>query len=166
MIDNVLERIERRLPDGDYRNIAGRGLRAQVREAGRFVAVVTVGTLVIYSLLAAVGVFGLGMAAPSSPVDEEQREGSLIGVHVSEGVGSSMEPTISEGDRAICLEADEPEEGDIVVIESEALGSSHDVRHRVIDLGEETVLTQGDNNSEPDERVPREAVLCTVVWHE
>lgn len=76
--------------------------------------------------------------------------------------GGSMEPTLSVGDVIISRDIGEGSlrVGDVVTIEDvDGLYT-----HRVVEVGAETIRTQGDANDSPDaEPVPREAVLARMV---
>lgn len=76
-----------------------------------------------------------------------------------------MEPTLSIGDVLVTRSVDDATSlrvGDIVTIE-DADGL---YTHRVVELGPETVRTQGDANETPDaEAVPRDAVVAHTVGH-
>lgn len=87
------------------------------------------------------------------------------GIWVSRGVGGSMQPTLGPGDLALCTDRVEPEVGDIVVVEAGVL-SDRPVRHRVVDLDDDHVVTKGDANRLPDPAVDRGDLKCSVVWHE
>lgn len=73
----------------------------------------------------------------------------------------SMEPTIMADDLIIVKEAEELELGDIVVYQSNSIL----VVHRIVDLGPDTVITQGDANNAPDEPVRKEMIKGTVLFH-
>lgn len=79
--------------------------------------------------------------------------------------GGSMEPTLSIGDVLVTRPVDDATSlrvGDIVTIE-DADGL---YTHGVVELGQETVRTQGDANETPDaEAVPRDAVVAQTVGH-
>jgi|GEM_PF-4049847 len=109
---------------------------------------------------------GAAVGLHDNPPVEDGLDTSATGVYLSTGLGGSMEPTLSPGDRALCLSWVDYEEGDIVVIDGDAIGSSHDVRHRVVEIEDDHVVTKGDANDYRDEPVARSEVVCTVVWHE
>lgn len=106
------------------------------------------------------------VAASAPAVYDSAQEESVVGVWVATGHGTSMEPTMSPGDRALCVAYIEPEIGSVVAVDGAALGNSHDVRHRVVQLNETHVATKGDNRDSRDDVVPRQAVRCTVVYSE
>lgn len=91
---------------------------------------------------------------------------SPAGIYVTTGYGDSMEPTMEDGARALCVEHVEANVGDVVAVEGEAVGSSHDLRHRVVERNETHVWTFGDGNDDPDDPAPIDAIRCTVVWVE
>jgi hypothetical protein len=96
----------------------------------------------------------------------ELKSYSLFGVWLTEGVGNSMEPTLSEGDRALCIAHLEPAVGAVVAVDGNATGSSHDVRHRIVAMNATHITTKGDGNDLEDDPVPRDALKCVVIWGE
>ena len=76
-------------------------------------------------------------------------------------LSGSMEPTLSRGDLIIVKQTDgEFEKGDIVVFQ--------DVRslvvHKIVSVGEETVVTRGDANNADDGPILKENVLGEVIF--
>ena len=71
----------------------------------------------------------------------------------------SMEPAIMTDDLILVSAREEYEVGDVVVYQS----GSMLVVHRVVELDETTVTTQGDANQVPDAPVERAAVKGTVI---
>ena len=71
----------------------------------------------------------------------------------------SMEPTIMVDDLIIVAETDGYEAGDVVVYQS---GASLIV-HRIVEIGPDTVTTQGDANNAPDAPVRKEMIKGEVV---
>ena len=174
--DHPKKETNRRLSDQTDRSLGAleqRG-RAAARRAGVIGSSLIVGVLVGYLLLAAVGVYGLGMEPPQEdPEIRQAAEGhiksSAVGIYVSEGRGGSMSPTIEPGATAVCLGGLPISEGDIVVVDGEAakgLEGATDVRHRVVEDRGDEVVTKGDGNSFRDDPVDREAVRCRVIWAE
>jgi hypothetical protein len=142
----------------------GRPPRHRARALAR-VAAESVGVFVL--VMASVWSWGVvGAAAGVHDEPPADVEGSAIGLHVGEGRGTSMAPTLPEGSTAVCVEGLDVEEGDVVVVEGEAIGSSHDVRHRVVEERDDTIVTKGDANDYRDDPVDRGDVVCRVVWAE
>ena len=71
----------------------------------------------------------------------------------------SMEPTIMADDLILVAEQESYEIGDVVVYQSGSIL----VVHRIIDMDETTVTTQGDANNAPDSPVRREQIKGEVV---
>ena len=71
----------------------------------------------------------------------------------------SMEPAIMADDLIIVAEAEDYQVGDVVVYQS----GSVLVVHRIVELGPDTVTTQGDANNAPDEPVRKEMLKGKVV---
>ena len=71
----------------------------------------------------------------------------------------SMEPTIMADDMILVKEADSFREGDIVVFQSGSIL----VVHRVLEVQEDSLLTQGDANNAPDEPVALKDVKGIVI---
>ena len=86
-------------------------------------------------------------------------------IAISEGYGDSMEPAMSEGDRHLCLDPELPgvsvERGDVVSFEHPV--SENHIRHRVIKMDDDQIVTQGDNNSYTDAPITDEHVRCVIV---
>ncbi len=76
-------------------------------------------------------------------------------------LSGSMEPEFSKGDLIIVAEAESYKKNDVVVFND---GSSL-VVHRIIEEGEDTVITQGDANSTADEPIERGAIKAKVLFH-
>lgn len=75
-------------------------------------------------------------------------------------LSGSMEPTFSAGDLIVVQETDVLSVGDIVVYQS---GGSL-VVHRIIQAGEEAIITQGDANNVDDGVIQRSAVKGKVLF--
>ena len=71
----------------------------------------------------------------------------------------SMEPTIMADDLILVAEAEDYRVGDIVVFQS----GNMLVVHRVVELGPDTVTTQGDANNAPDDPVRKEMLKGKVI---
>ncbi len=82
-----------------------------------------------------------------------------LGVTVSRVLTGSMEPALSPNDLIVIRKTDTLSEGQIVVYQS---GSSLTV-HRILELGEDEVVTKGDANNAPDDPIPRE-LIKGEVW--
>jgi len=80
------------------------------------------------------------------------------------GTGTSMQPTINEGDAITIVPTEDINIGDIVLI---LLSLDHLVVHRVIEIGtrwgRKYVKTKGDNREEPDPPRAIEFVKGKVV---
>ena len=74
-------------------------------------------------------------------------------------LSGSMEPTIMLDDVILVAKQDSYEEGDIVVYQSNRVL----VVHRIMEVGPDTVITQGDANNAPDEPVRKEMLKGKVV---
>ena len=75
-------------------------------------------------------------------------------------LSGSMEPTFSKGDLIVVKETDVVAVDDIVVYQD---GGSL-VVHRVIDMADGTITTQGDANNAADDPIERSAVKGTVLF--
>lgn len=82
-----------------------------------------------------------------------------FGIGMAVVLSGSMEPTILLDDVIVVAEQDSYEEGDIVVYQSGQLL----VVHRIIEVGPDTVITQGDANNAPDEPVRKEMIKGEVI---
>lgn len=71
----------------------------------------------------------------------------------------SMEPTIAVDDLIVVAEKDSYELGDVVVYQNGPIL----VVHRIVELGPDTVVTQGDANNAPDEPVRKEMIKGEVI---
>ena len=78
--------------------------------------------------------------------------GTGVPVHFAEVSGSSMEPTLVEGDILIGFETDSIETGDVVIVQDESCFESEYVVHRVVDVTDNGYVTQGDNNPITDQK--------------
>jgi len=83
----------------------------------------------------------------------------ILGFSHVKVMSGSMEPEINVGDLLIVQEKDSYEAGDIVTYSS---GNSL-VTHRVIEVVETHVMTQGDANNTADPEVPKETIHGRVV---
>jgi signal peptidase len=82
-----------------------------------------------------------------------------FGYGISVVLSGSMEPTLSVHDLVLIRETPAVETGDVVVYQSE----NELIIHRVISVGEDTLITQGDANSSADEPISRSAVKGVLV---
>jgi len=71
----------------------------------------------------------------------------------------SMEPTIMTDDLIIVAASGDYAEGDVVVYQNGPML----VVHRIVELGPDTVITQGDANNAPDAPVRKEMIKGEVV---
>jgi signal peptidase len=82
-----------------------------------------------------------------------------FGYGVSVVLSGSMEPTLSVHDLVLIRETPAVKAGDVVVYQSE----NELIIHRVISVGEDTLITQGDANSSADEPISHGAVKGVLV---
>ena len=75
-------------------------------------------------------------------------------------LSGSMEPTISVDDLVIVKRAEEIKKGDIIVFYDE---KGNEVIHRVIDIDDDTITTQGDANNTADTPISRDKVCGKYV---
>lgn len=83
-----------------------------------------------------------------------------FGIGAAIVLSGSMEPTFSAGDLIVVKETDTVAVDDIVVYQD---GGSL-VVHRVIDMADGSITTQGDANNAPDDPIERSAVKGTVLF--
>ena len=84
-----------------------------------------------------------------------------FGVGAAVVMSGSMEPTLSTGDLILVRRADEAKVGDIVVYEAE----NHLIVHRIIEMSDDSITTQGDANNVPDEPIGADRIKGIVVFH-
>ena len=121
--------------------------KAKKNKIGR--AIFRILLLAVAAVIAGVGLFSWNaarVAGNALPMP--------FGYGVAVVLSGSMEPELSVDDLVIIREAEEFQEGDVVVYQS---GSSL-VIHRIIQLEGETAITQGDANNAPDDPVPLTAI--------
>lgn len=82
-----------------------------------------------------------------------------MGVGAAVVLSGSMEPTLQVNDVIVVTAGDSYAPGDVVVYQS----GSMLVVHRVLEVEEDTLITQGDANQVPDEPVALSAVKGKVV---
>ena len=82
-----------------------------------------------------------------------------FGVGASVVLSGSMEPTLSVGDLLIIQEQASYQTGDVVVYQS----GSMPVVHRILDITDEAVITQGDANNATDTPFHPDAIKGEVV---
>ena len=75
-------------------------------------------------------------------------------------LSGSMEPELSVGDLILVKESDSIEVNDVVVYQS----VSSLIVHRVIEINEDQVLTQGDANNVPDEMIDKAMIKGKVFF--
>ncbi len=85
---------------------------------------------------------------------------TVFGFAVAQVVSGSMEPQISIGDMIVTRAAEEYAVGDVIMFRD---GDGTYTTHRIIALGEDTYITQGDANSAADDPVARGDVVGKVV---
>ena len=71
-------------------------------------------------------------------------------------IGSSMNPTISEGDKLICDSSIKDYKSGMIVVTS-------NYTHRIKSTYEDYLITQGDNNLYEDSRINYTDIECVVV---
>ena len=82
-----------------------------------------------------------------------------FGIGTAVVLSGSMEPTIMLDDVIVVAEKDSYEAGDIVVYQNGQML----VVHRIIEVGADTVTTQGDANNAPDAPVRKEMIKGQVI---
>lgn len=87
--------------------------------------------------------------------------GPILPVALSIAVGSSMFPTINNGDLivAVSKQLTPIEPGDIAIYKKDGVY----VVHRVLSINDNYAVFKGDNNVVPDERVPISSIYFKVV---
>ena len=77
-------------------------------------------------------------------------------------VTASMEPTIKSNEMIIIKEQNQYNKGDIVTYKN-----SHNelITHRILNIKEDTVITQGDNNTNIDEPIKKSDIQGKVILH-
>lgn len=84
-----------------------------------------------------------------------------FGIGSSVVLSGSMEPTLSVNDLVIVRQQENYAVGDVVVYQS----GDNLIIHRIIELGEDYVITRGDANNVEDSPVPYSAVKGRMVLH-
>jgi len=84
---------------------------------------------------------------------------ALLGFRQALVLTGSMEPAVHVGDWLLFRSQTSYEPGQIVLYQE----SSRLVTHRVIDVLDHQLVTQGDANNTPDQPVSRDRVLCRMV---
>lgn len=82
-----------------------------------------------------------------------------FGYGIAVVLSGSMEPTIMLDDVIVVKAQDSYGEGDVVVYQS----GSMLVVHRIIEVGPDTVVTQGDANNTPDSPIRKEMIKGEVI---
>ena len=82
-----------------------------------------------------------------------------FGIGIADVLSGSMEPTFSKGTLLIVREAEEVNKGDIVVYQS---GNSL-VVHRIIEIQQDQITTQGDANNTPDPVFDKSEIKGVVI---
>ena len=83
-----------------------------------------------------------------------------FGVGVSVVLSGSMEPKFSAGDLIVVVEADDYAINDIVVYQS----AKKAVVHRIIDIDEDRIITQGDANNVSDKPIDKSCIKGKVLF--
>ena len=83
-----------------------------------------------------------------------------FGVGVSVVLSGSMEPEFSAGDLIVVVEADDYAINDIVVYQS----AKNAVVHRIIDIDEDRIITQGDANNVSDKPIDKSCIKGKVLF--
>lgn len=105
---------------------------------------ITIANTLLYTMLVLEIVVAIPMFAMAA--------GAFSGRTFSGIVGTSMNPTIHEGDLTMCdttVSISDLDMGDIIVFEADR-AETGTICHRVCDLGDHTVRTRGDHNQHPD----------------
>lgn len=82
-----------------------------------------------------------------------------FGIGIANVLSGSMEPTFSKGTLLIIKETDEVNVGDIVVYQSD----NSLVVHRITDIQNDQITTQGDANNAPDPTFDRSEIKGKVI---
>ena len=77
-------------------------------------------------------------------------------------VTGSMEPTIKSNEMIIIKEQNQYNKGDIVTYKNSFNGL---ITHRIVRVEEDTVITQGDNNTNVDEAIKKSDIQGKVILH-
>jgi len=81
------------------------------------------------------------------------------GVGAAVVLSGSMEPALSTGDLLIISETNDYAVGDVIVFQEGRIA----VTHRIINMTQEHVITQGDANNTPDTPITREQIKGEVI---
>lgn len=73
-----------------------------------------------------------------------------------------MEPTIKSNEMIIIKEQNQYNKGDIVTYKNSFNGL---ITHRIVRVEEDTVITQGDNNTNVDEAIKKSDIQGKVILH-
>lgn len=82
-----------------------------------------------------------------------------FGVGAAVVLSGSMEPALSTGDLLIISETNDYAVGDVIVFQEGRIA----VTHRIINMTQEHVITQGDANNTPDAPITREQIKGEVI---
>jgi signal peptidase I len=139
----------------------------------------TVAIFVLLVLLTIAGIGWLKTALETSPLQNTYNWPQLIPgyevyldrkIHLSIMEGSSMAPTINDGDTVLWVEVDNMAElkvGDIIIFKHPTIPHLDNIAHRIIEVeivGEEyRFRTKGDNLSEPDRNIVPEGNVHGLV---
>jgi len=82
-----------------------------------------------------------------------------FGVGAAVVLSGSMEPALSTGDLLIISETNDYAVGDVIVFQEGRIA----VTHRIINMTQEHVITQGDANNTPDTPITREQIKGEVI---
>ncbi len=88
----------------------------------------------------------------------------LVGWHVADVSGQSMEPTYRSGDMVLVKRCKTLKEGDVAVYKT--AGGAHIIHRVVIAMDDGLYWFQGDNNPQPDvELVTQDQIIGRVILH-
>lgn len=110
--------------------------------------------LVFVALIVGINVYALNASRVAGDVIPMP-----FGVGLTVVLSGSMEPELSVGDLLVVAEQDSYTVGEVVVFQEGRIG----VVHRIIEMDDTTVTTQGDANNAPDEPMDISRVKGKVV---
>ena len=82
-----------------------------------------------------------------------------FGVGAAVVLSGSMEPALSTGDLLIISETNDYAVGDVIVFQEGRIA----VTHRIINMTQDHIITQGDANNTPDTPITREQIKGEVI---
>lgn len=113
-------------------------------------------------LLAVVGVIlGVNVYMANAKNLAGNRMPMPLGFGAAVVLSGSMEPELSVGDLILVAENDHYTVGDVVVFQD----TTSLIVHRIVDVSDEYVITQGDANNASDEPIAKETIKGKVIMH-